>query len=409
MRILHIIPSYVPAYHTGGPVVSVHSLNKWLAKLGHDVTVYATDIPIKGRVPLCREVLLDGVKVFYFPGSFPRIWEFFPVFFFPIFFPKHWEYSRALHKKLAKTARDFDVIHITATFRFNLMLGAYYARKSGIPYVISPRGNLMSPLELKSAAKKLLYLAFIEKKNLKRAAAIHFTVPKERDEYVHYRLPLSNYFIIPNGIDVEEFDSSMHAGFENELRKRFGFGKDKKIILFLGRISWKKGFDTLIPAFAQVLKKESETVLVIAGSDDGGYRKKVKGWIAEHGISESVFFTSAGKEDKADIFRSADVFVLPSFSENFGIAVVEAMCASRPVVITEGVGISPYVRDAGAGIVIKKDINELTQAMVRLLRDPVSARRMGEKGRRLVEEKFSIPRIAEEWVKAYRSLISKKK
>ncbi|MEK7089219.1 MAG: glycosyltransferase [Patescibacteria group bacterium] len=153
MRILHIVPSYYPAHRYGGPIQSVHNLNKELVRQGVDVTVYTTsaDGPNNLEVPNGVPVDLDGVKVYYFKLGFLRSWF----------------YSRTLHKMLAKTAGDFDLIHITSVFLFASTLGAYYAKKFKKSYIISPRGSLMKePLEMRKSFLKKMYLFLIEKNNL---------------------------------------------------------------------------------------------------------------------------------------------------------------------------------------------------------------------------------------------------
>ena len=110
-------------------------------------------------------------------------------------------------------------------------------------------------------------------------------------------------------------------------------------------------------------------------------------------------------EEKFAVFRESDVFVLPSYSENFGMVVVEAMAAEKPVVITKGVGISKEVEAAGAGIVIDKDEKQLAEAILKILENPELAQKMGENGKRLVETEFSSEKVAEKWIEEYRNLI----
>ncbi len=392
MKLLHITPAYFPAFHHGGPISSVHGLNKWLVKKGVSVTVYTTDIDGSGslNVPTGREVLRDGVKVYYFPCSF-----------------RSWSYSCELHRALKRNTKHFDLVHITSVFLAASTLGAYYARKFGKPYIISPRGSFMKePLEKKSPLKKKLYISLIEKRNLVGAAAIHFTVPREREEYLEYKLPLNKAVVIPNGLDISDFKTNVPLG---AFRKKNGISEDKKIILFLSRINWKKGLDTLIPAFAQVLEKEPNSVLIIAGGDDEGYKKKVERWIDEYEVKNKVLFTGMiVGADKMSVLQDSDVFVLPSYSENFGMAVIEAMHFGLPVVITEGVGISLSVALVGAGLVIKKDERELTDAILKILRNSDLAKKMGNQGRDVVKTEFSLAGIAERFMEVYNSLISKK-
>jgi glycosyltransferase involved in cell wall biosynthesis len=387
MKVLHIIPTYYPAHARGGPIWSVHNLNKWLIKKGVDVTVYTTDLDIPSDKLRNKKVNIDGVNVYYFSASFPKFWE----------------YSRNLHKKLKKTAKDFDLIHITSTFLFASTLGAYYAKKNNIPYIISPRGNLMNePMKKKGALKKIFYVGLVEERNLQNASAIHFTVKKEKEEYEELGFIYKKSILIPNGIDPENFEDAPDGHF----RQKFNISDDKKIVLFLSRISWKKGLDTLLPAFRKVVDNNPNTVLVIAGGDTEGYKKRVEQWINENNLQNDVIFTGmiTGK-DKTGALKDSNVFVLPSYSENFGMAVVEAMNFSLPVVITENVGISNKIIENNAGLVVSKDETQVSNAILRLLNNENFAKDIGERGRSLVAKEYLMANIADEWVKNYQEII----
>ena len=391
MRILHIIPSYLPARIASGPIKPTHYLNKELVKKGIDVTVYTTNMDGSKKLDVLigKEVDIDGVKVFYFSTSFPRVWQ----------------YSRGLHRVLAKNINNFDIIHITSVFLSVSTLGAYYAKKFRIPYIISPHGSLMKKPIKHNSFKKKVYITLLEKRNLIGAAAIHFTIKREKDDYLKAGLPLTKAVIIPNGLDIKEFEKRSSTGFKD----RYGIAHTKKIILFLGRLHWIKGFDTLIPAFAKVIKKESKAVLVLAGPNDEDYKKEIEKLIEKYEINRNkiVFTGMILGAEKISVLQDSDVFVLPSYSENFGMAVIEAMYFGLPVVVTEGVGISPSIARAGAGLVIKKDEKELTNAILEILNNPDMAKKMGDSGKRVVETEFSLAGIVEKWVETYNSLISK--
>ena len=390
MKILHIIPSYYPAFAHGGPPWSVHNLNKWLIKQGVDVTVYTTNIngnstlDVEPGVPVDQ----DGVTTYYFPQSLLGLWS----------------YSYPLHKKLKKTAKDFDLIHITSTFLFASTLGAYYAKKNNVPYIISPRGNLMKePLNQKSALKKIFYIGLIEEKNLQNASAIHFTVPKEKKEYKEQGFSYNNSIMIPNGIDPETFKEAEPGLF----RKKFNIPEDKKIVLFLSRLAWKKGLDTLIPAFKKVSEQNPNSILVIAGKENK-YKKKILKMIASNNLKldKDVIFTGMiTGEDKTAAFQDSDVFVLSSYSENFGMAVAEAMNFGLPVVITENIGIASEIKKRDAGIVTVKDKDLVANNILKILQNPEFARDIGQRGRKLVGEKYLMSAIADRWVEEYQKLI----
>ncbi len=390
MKILHLVPSYLPAYKIGGPIWSVHNLNKELVKMGHKVTVVTTNTDAGAimKVPVGQAVDVDGVRVFYFPVRFPRFWY----------------YSPAARSFLKQHMAEYDLIHITSVFLYFSYIGAKLAGKFGKPYIVSPRGSLMrEPLKMKSPLKKRLYLAFVEKKALANAAALHFTAAAEKDEYERAGLPLRSSFVVPNALDASVLDKLDPTPV---FRKKFRLSDRKKLVLFLSRLNWKKGLDTLVPAFKKVVEKEPETILVLVGSDDDGYKKNVQSLINNYKLQDSILFTGmllGG--DKAAAFRDSNVFVLPSYSENFGMAVVEAMYFGLPVIVTKGVGISPEIEEAGAGLVINKNEDELAAAILKILKDPDLARKLGAAGKNLVQKEFAMPAVADKFIEVYTELI----
>ena len=392
MKILHIVSSYWPAFEFGGPIESVHQLNKWLIKKGADITVYTTNAGLKKNknIILKKETVVNGVKVFYFP----------------YYGYVHFTFSPVLCWTIRKNIKNFDLIHITGVWNFPVLAAAFWARFYKKPYIISPRGSLMKePMEKKSSLIKKIFLFLFVRQDLKNASAIHFTVETEKEEYLKAGLPLKKSIIISNGFDAEEFEKQISEDF---FRSKFNILSDKKIILFLSRLNWKKGLDTLIPAFAEVLKKESRAVLVLAGPDEKNYKKEIELKIVncKLKIGKDVIFTDMLiGEDKISAYRESDVFVLPSYSENFGMAVVEAMACGLPVIITKGVGISKEVEKAGAGIVIEKDEKQLTEAILKILKNPQMGKEMGQRGKKLVEIEFSSEKVAEKWIEEYNEII----
>ena len=424
-KILHVASSYWPAFEFGGPIQSVHLLNKFLAKKGVDITVYTTNAGLRnnsaqdgsasgGReVPLKKEVILDGVNPARSKApeasadaQAHQTSNGVKVFYFPYFGYRHYNFSPSLFWYLARHLKNFDLVHITGVWNFPIMAAAFWSRFYKKPYLISPRGSLMKePLERKSYLKKKIQLWLFGKRDLKNASAIHFTTEAEKEEYLKANLPLKKAVVVPNGFDAEEFKEKPAAGF---FREKFGIADDKKTILFLSRLSWKKGLDTLIPAFAEVIKKEPKAILVLAGGDDENYKKTIEKMIKENNVGGKVIFVGmiSGKE-KAAAYADSNVFVLPSYSENFGIAVVEAMSFGLPVVITKNVGIAPNIEKAGAGLVIEKDVNQLAEAILKILDNPDLSQKMGERGKYLTETEFSWPNIADEFIKEYSEIIEK--
>ncbi len=388
------MPSYKPAYGIGGPIESVHNLNVGLVKSGVEVTVFTTDFGIPSEIPRNAVVDQDGVKVIYFPLKFAP-----------------WFYSRDMHKLLAKHVSDFDLIHITSVFLSASALGGFYARKRNIPYLISPRGSLMKKPLASKPLKKKFYL-ILESINLEKADTVHFTTEIEKQEYDEVGLFYRNSVVIPNGFDPAEFDKFQLTYQPGSFRRKFNISPESKVVLSLSRLNWKKGFDTLIPAFSEIAKAVPEAVLAIAGNDEKNYQKTIVSLISRYPslkIGQNVIFTGQVLgEDKIGAYLDSDVFVLPSYSENFGQTVIEAMYLKKPVVITKHVGVAYEVNAAGAGEVIEKEPQQLTKAVLALLTNQSRSKLTGEAGKKLVQDKFLMTKIIDRWIETYRQLIKNK-
>src|SRR6185436_20783168 len=180
----------------------------------------------------------------------------------------------------------------------------------------------------------------------------------------------------PPGVHVERYcDSSVDGSF----RAAWPETRGRRIVLFLGRLNFKKGLDLLVRAFGEVARRRPDVHLVLAGPDDDGYGATVRRWLGAEGVLDRVTFTGMllGRA-KLAAFRDADVFVLPSYTENFGMAVVEAMACGRPVVISDHVNIWHEVAAAGAGRVTRCDAGEVAAALLGLLDDPAARRAAGD-------------------------------
>jgi len=392
MSILHVVSSYWPAFEFGGPIQSVHLLNKSLVGKGARVTVFTTNAGLeKNRnIPLRREVDRDGVRVLYFP----------------YFGYRHFNFSPSLFFYLKNHIREFDLVHITGVWNFPVSAAAFWARRYKKPYIISPRGSLMKePLGRKSSLRKKIQLFLVGKKDLSGAAAVHFTVEGERKEYLEANLPLKKPVVLPNSF---EESGNPTFGKEIDIRAKHGIPAGKKIILSLGRISWKKGFDTLIPAFSEVIKNEPETVLIMAGGDDERYQKEVERLVVREGlaIGKNVFFVGmvTGPE-KYSLIEESDVFVLPSYSENFGMSVVESMSHGTAVVVSEGVGIAPDIKFEEAGVVTKKDTHDFAEGILRVLRDSRYASELERRGKDFVRNHYDPGKVAEKFISVYKEIV----
>ncbi|MCK4820729.1 glycosyltransferase, partial [bacterium] len=332
-------------------------------------------------VPINQKVQENGVEIQYFPVQF-----------------RPWVYSQGLGKELKCYIRSFDIVHIHGLYRYPQSIAAHYARKYAIPYIVRPHGSL-DPLLYRNPRNRLIkriYEYLIEFRNLNQASAVHFTT-EEEGQLTRFLDLKADSVVVPNGILMNRYNSfPQKEGF----RKKYGLDREK-VVLHLGRINFKKGLDLLIKGFSQVARRHTDYVLVIAGPDNDGYLKNVKTWIREERIENRVIFTGMLYENEVlEALVDADVFALPSYTENFGMAVVEAMACGLPVVISDRVNIWREVKSAGAGEVIPCDADRLADALERLLDDPVLCKTMGKAGKKLAKAEYSLDRVTDKLIDA---------
>lgn len=389
MKILCVSPGYFPAFRFGGPVASVHGLNKALVKKGIDVTVYATNAGLRNDVLVDQEVDVEGVRVTYF--SFAKLLEFTGT--------TGWQFSLKMTKALKSELKKFDLVHIHAVWNYPTAVATYYCMKYDIPYIIAPRGTLYPETIRKYYWKKLPYYYLLAKRFMESAAAIHYTTHDELEK-CHKSLGFKNKaMVIPNGIDVSEYNN---LPGRDVLEERYPVLKGKKVILFLGRLNWKKGLDILIKAYSKLTESRDDLHLLIVGNDNGGYKKRVMSWINGCGIDHKVTFTGMLKgSDKLAVLAGSDIFVLPSYSENFGMAVVEAMASGLPVVISNKVGIYREVEKHKAGVVVECEPESLYRGIKYVLGDENFAKELSINGRRLAENYYGINKVADMMIDAY--------
>ncbi len=387
MRLLHVVPSYYPAVRYGGPIVSVHALCKALAQRGHDVQVFTTNVDGRANsaVPLGLPVDMDGVKVWYFPVPFLRRLYWSP------------RMAHALQGQMP----SFDIVHTHSVFLWPTWAAARAATLHGVPYVAAPRGMLVADLiKRKSRLLKTAWIRLIERGNLEHAAAIHVTSRIEGDDLAGFNLRLPPVRIVPNGVDLVPAD----AEGDNEGRAAVAaLTAGPRTLLFIGRINWKKGLDRLIPAMAQL----AETHLLIAGNDEEAYQPVLEALARQHGVEHRVrFIGPAYGADKLALLRHASALVVPSYSENFGNVVLEAMAAGCPVVVTPEMGVADIVRESGAGIVVDGAPSALAAGIAQILFDPNALEAMSANGIAAVERQYGWDTVAQQMEAVYQACLA---
>ena len=382
MRVLHVIPGLDAS--AGGVTAAVAGLAIAQRQAGLDVSILATwTAPAPDSATVSR-LESAGVKHHLVGPATGRL-------------VRHPDLRRVTSEAIA----NVDVVHIAAVWEQIQHEAAVAARARRIPYLFSPHG-MLDPWSLGARSKwiKRLYLMWRLRADLNGAAAIHYTCDVERD--LVRPLGLKPPAIVePNGIDLSEFEDLPNP---DEFRARYPQLGRRPIVLFLSRIDPKKGLDLLIPAFARI---GGDAMLVIAGPDRIGYRAQVEQLVATHHLRDRVLFTGMLRgRDRVEALAAATVFVLPSYQENFGIAVVESLAAGAPVIISDQVNIHADITRAGVGAAISTQVEPLATELARWLSEEGLRSSAAAKCRPFVWERYGWKKIAEHWVDHYARLAS---
>lgn len=388
MKVLQIVPSISLVY--GGPSQMVLGLSKALAHSRVEVTILTTNSngdvgqpPLD--VPIGQSVKQDGYEIIYFRCSPFRRYKF----------------SLPLLGWLAHHAVDYDLAHIHALFSPVSTAAAALARSRHLPYILRPLGTL-DPADLqKKKQLKQIYGLLLEKPNLAGAAGIHFT--SEQEAKVSFRYGVKTHdLVIPLGVDLPE-----NLPEFGRARTRLGIVGEQPLLLFMSRIAPKKGLDLLIPALEILLGEGFNFHFILAGSNpqDPAYEQQITEQIQASELAKRTTITGFVEgELKLELLKDADLFILPSYYENFGIAVAEAMGIGIPVVISEQVYIWDEVEKANAGWVTSCTVEGLTQTLRVALCDDQGRKQRGLNARKLVEENYSWGAIAQHMIKVYDEL-----
>jgi glycosyltransferase involved in cell wall biosynthesis len=390
IRVLHVIPSL--ALQTGGPSVLVIDLA--LALLGQEVEsrLLTTDAltPAQARRPLSGAAFRD----------FPLGAESLDIQIHPLRQPYRFAYSPTLYRALDRQVASFDLVHIHSVNLFPQYAAWRMATKHNVPYIVTPHGALdpwiRGKRRLLKAANDMLW----QRRMLNGSAAIHLTTEDERAliERMHIRAP---QVVVPNGTHVHKFTNH---GDGILFRQKWLNGYDGPLVLNHGRLSDKKGLDILVAAMAQ-LQDARNAQLALVGADDEGIGDVLRGEARMLGVERQLHIIPrlSGKE-LLNAIAAADVWALPSHSENFGLAVVEAMAAGKPVVTSPHVNMAPDAAKADALMMVPNTKGDVAEAIRSLLDDPQRRRQLGRHAADYVQ-RYDWSHVAQEFIELYRSVI----
>jgi glycosyltransferase involved in cell wall biosynthesis len=381
LRLLHVVPSYLPGHRYGGPIASVHGLARALVGRGHRVEVWTTDQDDGERLPVGEGEIrcLDGVQVRYFKVQGPA----------------RLRYAPGLRRALEREIQGFDWLHAHGLFQFPSHWALSAARRVGLPAALSPRGMLQQEvLSERGRWRKAAWLRWLERGNLAGLSGLHLTSEVERVTLPFLGHVWPTPWMIPNGIETTQEEAPGLDELDSGLLARLQSGEP--LLLFLGRLSWKKGLDRL----AEFLPHWPRGHLLVAGPDDG-YRAQFEQQLRRAGLADRVTLLGPVRgRAKAALLAHADLLVLPSRSENFANVVVEALARGLPALVTPEVGAAELLTRWQAGWVWPA--HTWPERLPRLLEDRSELRRRGQTGRQRVFDELTWPQLAERFEAAYR-------
>ncbi|MFM6311967.1 MAG: glycosyltransferase [Dolichospermum sp.] len=397
MKVLHVIPSVSPV--RGGPSQAVLEMVKVLRETGIDTEIATTNDHGTEllNVPLRKRTDYQQVPVWFFSRFSP-----------PISAIREFRFSYDFTIWLWQNIHNYELLHIHTIFCYTSTMAMIIAQWKKVPYIVRPCGMLCEWSLQQKKLKKELYLSLIEKTNLNHSISIHFTSISEQQEAAPLNLASAN-FIIPHGLTIPNTIPDANQ----RLRQHFNLPLDQPIILFLSRLHPKKGLDYLIPALGKL--SDYRFAFIIAGSGDPEYETEVKTLVKTHGIEQETHFTGFVKGEIKDLLiQGSDIFALTSYSENFGISVLEALGAGLPVLVTPGVALSDIIQQNQIGYVTELDVDAISTTIQRFLDNHKLAEKMGAsygslryRARQFILDNYTWDKIALKMVSVYEDIISR--
>ena len=382
MKILNIC-GY--SWDIGGPPKIIYDHAIVQMKLGAEVTILT---PIS-----------EGQKLYAIPAgakviTCKRHW-----------FSKFWaEFSPELYTWIKAHGNEYDIIHIHGVWHFAGV--APYLAGIKTAKCITTHGLLDRWTIGKGYWKKYLFGLLFQKKILRNTELIQINNTDEQDDlkrFLGFEHP--NVKIIPNGMNLEDFSKLPVKGI---FRDKFQIPDDKKIILFMSRINLKKGLDLLLPAFKEVTSQRSDCLLILAGSDDG-YLTETQRFIKEKFLEKSVRLVGMlTGNDKLAALSDADIFVLPSHSEGFSIATLEALISGVPSLLSDRVGFGEAIRETNAAHLVELTQKSITEGLIKMLDDETYCKTLSKNGIALVKNSYDIKLVAKQLYEAFEKVIKSK-
>ena len=357
----------------GGPVAAIHAMARGL--MDADVCVEIVTVHSRASPNVTRRESKDGVQ-----------WLSFPIQL------SGYGVSLPLRRWLQAHVHEYDLVHIHGVFSYASYTAARIARGACVPCVVRPFGVLNRwGMERRNVWLKNMVFKWLEKPMLDTVQALHFTSDEEAEDVARLKIKAPGY-VIPLGLDLSPY---IQLPSTSPFDARFSDFRADKSILFLSRIDVKKGLDILLPAFKGVLSKHTGLKLIITGDGDPALIAELKNLAKELSIEDSILWTGflSGRM-RLKAMAKATVFCLPSHSENFGMALLEAMAAGLPCVSTDQVALGVGAAKVGAVYLTPVAVESLTEALLTILSNEQLRADLSVKAQKFAEEFHSMSVLA---------------
>lgn len=380
---------FPPSQGYGGVCESSWGLANGLVDAGVVVHVISSDASIDGRIApeRFRELERPGLHIHTYRYALAK---------------KH-AFAFNSMRTIKAFAEKCDVVHANGIMTHPVHQAALAARRLGRPYVVSLRNGLDPWLLQFRKFRKLIAFHLYVKRDVGAASAVHLTSELElqgaRNFGVH-----GPFTVVPNGLASEAAADEPNPALADAA---WPVLKGRKVVLFLSRLSPQKGLDMLIGAWDRITDQHPEAMLVIAGPDYEGYERNVRQWVSTRKSPSSVLLTGlVVGELKWSLYARASFFVLPSYTENFGNVVTEALAAGTPVIASQATPWSVLrERDLGAWIPVDADV--LSHAMLEFLDKPDDVlKAMGSRGREYVATELTWRMAGQKMKLIYESILA---
>nr|WP_225938728.1 glycosyltransferase [Kovacikia minuta] len=391
MKVLHVIPSISPL--RGGPSQAAIEMVGALRTHGVEAEIVTTNDhgPDLLDVPLNQRIEYQHVPVRFFSRFSPSMHA-----------AREFAFSHQLTTWLWHQVRNYDLLHVHAIFSYPSTIAMAIARQKQVPYINRPLGQLCEWSLQQSARKKQTYLQLIERSNLNQSTALHFTSHQEHQETKRLGLKTPGV-VLPHGLTL----APAIPNARQRLRQQFNLPADEPIILFLSRLHPKKGLDYLIPALGKL--RHYRFTFILAGNGSPEYETEVEALLRQYELSDRTCRAGFVTGEKKDLLlQGSDLFALTSHSENFGVAVLEAMAVGLPVIVTPGIALAAVVAEHQLGLVPRLNAEAISFAIDHCLSHPEQRREMGDRARQLVLAKYTWKQVTAQMQQTYAAIRQQK-